>query len=97
MLYLLHFDKPLHHARHYLGYTRDKNTLERRIKLHANPDGSSNHSLMRALKLAGISFQLVRVWETGDRILERKLKNRRNGPRECPVCNPKLKIQGAIK
>ena len=33
MIYLIHFDRPLHHARHYLGYCAD-GTLEVRLIRH---------------------------------------------------------------
>jgi hypothetical protein len=41
---------------------------------------------MEVLKQSGIDWKLVRVW-TGDRRLERRLKRRKNTPRQlCPVC-----------
>jgi predicted GIY-YIG superfamily endonuclease len=80
MIYLIHFDKPLHHARHYLGFC--ENDLERRIKEHKKGNGSP---LMRAVKKAGINWSVVRVWE-GDRLLERKMKRRKKIKRYCPMC-----------
>lgn len=85
MIYLIHFEKPLFHARHYLGFCVED--LEARIDRHAKGTGSK---LMRAVVKAGIRFAVVRVWEEGDRNFERKLKNRKNTPRLCPICNPKL-------
>lgn len=82
-VYLLHFDRPLHHAKHYIGFTRD---LETRIALHRKPNGSSHHALMRAVYRAGIGFTVARVWPDGDRELERKLKARKSAPRLCPIC-----------
>jgi hypothetical protein len=35
----------------------------------------------------GITFEVVRVWR-GDRGRERRLKNRKEGPTLCPICNP---------
>lgn len=84
MVYLLHFDRPLHHAKHYLGYTGN---LEQRLALHANPDGSSHHALIRAVRAAGIGFQLARTWADGDRAFERQLKRQKHGPRLCPICS----------
>lgn len=85
MVYLLHFDRPFHHARHYLGYTRD---LDRRIAEHRSLGRNTHHSLMRALARAGIGFTVARVWEDGDQQLERRLKRMKMGPRLCPICNP---------
>lgn len=84
-VYLLHFDRPYHHARHYLGFTSD---LETRLALHARPNGSSHHRLMQVIHAAGIGFSVARVWPDGDRELERRLKRRKAGPRLCPLCQP---------
>jgi hypothetical protein len=35
----------------------------------------------------GIGFEVVRTWP-GGRELERRLKDRHDAPRLCPVCNP---------
>ena len=83
MLYLLHFERPYHHARHYLGYSRDEKTLPKRIEHHANGTGSR---LMAAVSAAGIGFAVVRTWADGDRNLERRLKDRKHGPKLCPLC-----------
>ncbi|MCC6170046.1 MAG: endonuclease [Caldilineaceae bacterium] len=83
MLYLLHFEPPLRHARHYLGYTADS---RRRLQQHLSGHGSP---LVRAALAAGCTVTLVRTWPNGTRTLERKLKNRKHGPRLCPICNPR--------
>ncbi len=59
-VYLLHFDKPLKHARHYLGYAAD---VDERLERHRAGNGSR---LMEVVTQAGISWQLVRTW-SGDR------------------------------
>ena len=79
-VYLIHFDTPLHHARHYLGWCNEGG-LERRLARHRAGNGSK---LMRAIKEHGITWKVVRTWE-GDRNLERKLHNI-HGSRLCPVC-----------
>jgi hypothetical protein len=79
-LYLLHFDPPLHHARHYLGYSTDS---AKRIAAHLAGHGSP---LVRAALAHGCTVTLVRTWSDGTRTLERRLKNRKNGPQLCPVC-----------
>ena len=83
---MLHFDKPIGdldnprgQAQHYLGYTDD---LAARLEAHRTGNGSA---IMAAVARQGVGWRLVRTWE-GDRNLERRLKNRHNGPKLCPVC-----------
>ena len=84
MIYLIHFEHRLHHAGHYLGYTID---LQARLKAHRDGQGAR---LMAVIKELNIPWCLARVWEDGDRALERRLKQRKSGPRLCPICNPSL-------
>ena len=81
MIYLIHFDQPLSHAQHYIGFTDDN--LEQRIATHKAGNGSK---LLRAVNKAGIEWSVVRTWE-GDRKQERKLKNRKKARLLCPVCS----------
>ncbi len=81
-LYLLHFSRPYHHARHYLGVT---DNLDERLREHASGNGAR---LMEVVSQAGITFELVRTWQ-GDRHLERRMKKHNHSPRFCPLCNPK--------
>lgn len=78
-VYLLHFDAPYRHARHYLGSADD---LEARIEAHRKGKGAR---LMAVINAAGIGFKLARTWE-GTRALERQLKRRKASPRLCPLC-----------
>jgi hypothetical protein len=85
-VYLIHFDHPLGdldnprgQAQHYLGYTRDLNT---RLTKHRHGNGAA---IMAAVARAGIDWTVARTWD-GDRELERRLKNRHNSPRMCPIC-----------
>lgn len=87
-VYLLHFDRPYKHARHYLGYTDD---LDQRIEAHRNGNGAR---LVEVVMQAGIGFTVARTWD-GDRDLERRLKNQHNGPRLCPICNKGARRKGA--
>ena len=83
--YLLHLDRPLsdrHTCQHYLGWAAD---LEARIAAHLAGRGAR---LTQVALERGISFTVVRVWPAGDRTLERALKNRKAGPKLCPVCYP---------
>lgn len=81
-VYLLHFDRPYKHARHYLGYTRN---VDRRLAMHAAGRGAR---LLEVLKANGIHFTVAWV-VVGNRQLERRLKDRHESPRLCPICNPK--------
>ena len=81
MVYLLHFDRPYKHARHYLGSSDD---VPARIEAHRRGNGAR---LMEVVTAAGISFHLARVWD-GGREEERRLKAQHNSPRLCPICNP---------
>ena len=80
-IYILHFDKPLKHAKHYIGLADD---LDARLKRHASGHGAR---LMAVINAAGITWQCVRTW-SGDRKLERKLKRLKATPRLCPICSP---------
>jgi hypothetical protein len=42
------------------------------------------------MSLKGIRFVVARLWIGGDRTLERRLKNQKNGPRLCPICQKKV-------
>ena len=80
--YLLCFDKPIGHSRHYLGWTSD---LERRLDSHRN--GPRERCVLTyELRRRGIGFKLARVWENVTIDHEKKLKRQRNSPRLCPIC-----------
>jgi predicted GIY-YIG superfamily endonuclease len=78
-VYLLHFDRPYGHARHYSGWASN---LDRRLNEHAAGRGAR---LMTVIKQAGIGWQLARTW-TGTRDLERALKRQGGASRRCPLC-----------
>jgi predicted GIY-YIG superfamily endonuclease len=85
-VYLLHFDRPLAHARHYIGSTDD---LERRLHEHEQGNGAR---LMAAVARAGIPWRLARTksWPQllpGDRVWERRLKRYKKSRRLCPFCS----------
>jgi len=81
MVYLIHFSEKLHHAQHYIGFV-DGN-LQARIKRHKRNKGAK---LLAAVNRLGIQWDVVKVWEQGDRQLERKLKNQKKARCLCPVC-----------
>jgi len=79
MIYLLHYDRPLHHAQHYLGSCDDP----QRIQDHGN--GTSRARLPEVFCQLGVQFVVARTWE-GGRTDERKLKNQKNARVLCPIC-----------
>jgi predicted GIY-YIG superfamily endonuclease len=88
--YLIHFDEPYHHARHYLGATYD---LASRIEQHRNGIGSP---LIRAVNEAGISWGVVRTWRDGFNA-EKIAKSIQNNCFLCPICNPQTLNRTAFK
>jgi hypothetical protein len=82
-VYLIHFNTPYQHAGHYIGWTT-KDGLEDRLKEHESGRGAR---LLQVITAAGIGFMLARTW-TGDKKLERRLKDGWHGARVCPICHP---------
>ncbi len=78
-VYLIHLDKPLKHARHYLGYSE---ALPERVQKHRTGQGAA---FMRAISKHGISWHVSRIW-VGDRTFERMLKDQHNASHLCPTC-----------
>lgn len=81
VVYLLHFDRPYHHARHYTGYTTN---LPARLTEHRNGRGAR---LLAVLATEGIGWTLARTWN-GTRTRARTLKNQGGASRRCPLCRP---------
>ena len=78
-VYLLHFDRPYGHARHYTGWTAN---LAERLAAHRAGHGAR---LISVITAAGIGFTLARTWD-GDRRRERQIKNQGGASRRCPLC-----------
>jgi len=78
-IYLLHFDEPYQHARHYLGWTQN---LDLRLFDHAGGRGAR---LLAVVRSAGINWRLARIWE-GTRARERQIKRQGGLSRSCPMC-----------
>ena len=78
-IYLLHFEQPYKHARHYTGWAID---LDSRLALHSAGRGAR---LLEVVAAAGIGWLLAATWQ-GDRHAERKLKDRHGASRYCPIC-----------
>ena len=79
-VYLIHFDQPLSHAQHYLGYAR---SVSARLAEHRAGDGAR---IMQVVREQGITWRLARTWPQGDRTLERRLKRWHKSRQLCPIC-----------
>ena len=85
-IYLLHFDEPFGHARHYLGFAPE-GKVEERLAKHGTSKGAN---LLKHVKRAGISWVLAKVWHNKTRNDERSKKG--NGhARRCPLCKAERK------
>lgn len=82
LIYLLHFEPPVSHARHYLGSTPDHG-LSRRMQEHASGRGAKLTSVAAA---RGVQMTLARIWHAPDRTLERRMKAAGHLKAHCPVC-----------
>lgn len=91
-VYLLHFDQricPTHPCQHYLGYSDD---INHRMAMHQRGRGAR---LVRVAQERGITWRLVRIWP-GDQRLERHLKNRKNAPHLCPICQAEARQASVV-
>jgi hypothetical protein len=86
-IYLLHFDTPYQHAKHYTGWTAGE--LEVRLAEHARGSGAR---LLSVIGAAGIGWRLARTWE-GGRSRERALKRQGGASRRCPLCGVKARAR----
>lgn len=82
VIYLLHFDQPLEHAQHYVGFCERLEGVDSRMQHHQNGRGSK---LLKAVTEHGIDFHIVRLWK-GTRSDERAIKNGGHSPQFCPRC-----------
>jgi predicted GIY-YIG superfamily endonuclease len=89
IVYLLHFLRPLAHARHYLGFSEN---LDKRLTDHLCGQGAR---LMEVCFERGIEWKLARTWQ-GNRELERRLKRRHGAADICPLCSGNAALRRAI-
>jgi predicted GIY-YIG superfamily endonuclease len=78
-VYLLQFEQPYKHARHYVGQTGN---VKRRLAEHAAGRGAR---LMAVIQEAGIGWELARLWPGGS-ARERQIKRQGGHARHCPLC-----------
>lgn len=88
-LYLVHFERPLAHAQHYLGWTQCD--LDERITRHRGGDGAR---LLAVANERGIGWEVVRVWPGAKRSVEQKYKRAKHNRRLCPVCRQEQITRG---
>lgn len=93
-VYILHFNRPHHHARHYTGCCTD---LYGRMERHAHGQGAC---LTKALLGLGIGWTLGGLYcVSADtmRKVERRIKNNKNAARFCELCSPEgnARVHGA--
>lgn len=81
-VYVLHFDPPLQHARHYVGWT-DHDDVATRLGEHLSGRGSR---LVRAAVAAGVKVEIAHVFIGADRHFERKIKKSTDVCRWCRLC-----------
>lgn len=79
-VYLIHFNAPLRHAKHYLGFAED---IDARVQKHRTGAGAR---LLQVINEAGIAWQVTRVWPEGTRADERRLKAWKASTQLCPLC-----------
>lgn len=95
MIYILHIDPPLAHARHYVGWTQDED-VTRRVEQHLKQSGRRPSRLIGAALAAGRTVTLAGVLE-GDRDFERRLKSRHGAAAYCPACRREYNARAAAR
>jgi predicted GIY-YIG superfamily endonuclease len=86
LIYIIHFERPLSHSSHYVGWTAvDK--FDKRMARHRRGAGAK---ILRAATAAGIGWRVTNVL-SGTRDDERALKNQHHTKRYCPNCSGHIK------
>jgi predicted GIY-YIG superfamily endonuclease len=83
IVYLLHFDPPYKHARHYLGWTTDLEHFQKRLENHRKGYGAH---LTVAARKAGVAMSVV-IKSHGTFADEQRLKRLKGMTRYCPECS----------
>lgn len=82
-IYLLHLNEKMSHSQHYLGFA--ESSIGNRVTKHLKGQGAR---MTQVAAERGIGMTVTRTWPDADRNAERKLKNRKDTPKLCPICNP---------
>ena len=88
MVYILEFERPLHHARFYVGYC-DDSKFNARMRHHQRGTGAR---ITAAAARAGIGWQCIATFDGAGRDFERQIKRKKNTPRLVK----KLRKEGVI-
>lgn len=91
-VYLIHFNRKLKHAQHYLGFVESEANLDKRLTDHLSGQGAR---IMEVCFERGIEWKCVRVWSGADRSFERRLKRLKGAKVLCPVCNGQAAMRRA--
>lgn len=93
VVYLLHYDDGIpvtgnRVAKHYLGWSC-KGRFKNRMTLHKQGKGAK---FTAAMARRGFKFVVARVW-FGNRLKEKRLRDRKANTRLCPICLETLKVK----
>lgn len=86
-LYLLHFDPPYRHARHYLGYAIGTGRGRDYAKAQARGHAIGAHELVQAAQADQVSIHVADVLVGAGRATQRAMRSSHNLARHCPICS----------
>lgn len=93
IVYLLHFSRPYHHARHYVGSCFRDRFLKR---MEEHEDGANGAALTRAVRKAGIPWTVAKTWEA-NRHFEYWIRTHiKHTSRVCPICHFRMDYDDRI-
>lgn len=85
-LFLLHFDPPYHHARHYIGYAVGTGRGRAYAKAVASGTAIGPHELVMAAQWSGCEISVVDVFVGEGRTLQRRMRAAHGLSRFCRIC-----------
>lgn len=86
-VYLLHFDAPYQHARHYVGFSTE---IDNRLEVQLRGNGAK---LVKRVLEAGINIRLAKEFPNVSLRFEIQLKNRGGATKWCPICKEESNVQ----
>lgn len=89
-VYLLHFEQPFRHARHYIGFT---SAPDPDVRLTEQLRGGGAN-LIKHVIAAGIPILLAKEWPAVPQAFEYQLKNRGGAAKTCPICRAERAARG---
>jgi len=85
-LYLLHFDPPYRHARHYLGYAVGTGRGREYADTQARCVLLGAHELVMAAQANMVGIEVADVWVGEGRATQRRMRANGSLSRFCPIC-----------